>query len=220
MEMREHAPIRVRQRYKTMFPLPQGLAVAGSRLFVSFRDDPQIFTLDLPTSRCDLWAIAPNPPWGLAASQDRVWAVCGYGQNADRHVVEFDATGNQCSSPTRCPDGTGSYIAFDGRELFLSQWYEQRVFRLTDAQVFEPLFSATRGICGIAADHGTLTLLTTADEETLEYHLERYDLSHPAGGCVDVATVPFRARSLAWSGSEYLTNHREAGEIVAFSMAS
>ena len=219
MEMRARAPVRVRQRFKTMLPAPQGLAVAGPRVFVSFRENPRIFTLDLSSSRCDLWTIAPGPPWGLAASEDRLWAVCGYGPNADRHVVEFDATGNQCSSPTRCPDGTGSYIAFDGRDLFLSQWYEQRVFRLTEARAFEPLFKTTRGICGIAADSGMLTLLTTADEETLEYHLERYELSDPAGGSVDVAAVPFRARSLAWTGSEYLTNHREAGEIVAFTTA-
>jgi hypothetical protein len=89
---------------------------------------------------------------------------------------------------------------------------------LTDARAFEPLFKAKRGICGIAADRRTLTLLTTADEDALEYHLERYDLSDPANGCVDVATVPFRARSLAWTGSEYVTNHREAGEIVTFSI--
>jgi hypothetical protein len=219
MEMRERAPIHVRQRYKTTLPQPQGLAVAGARVFVSFRENPQIFSLDLSTSRCDVWAVAPNPPWGLAASEDGVWAVCGYGPNADRHVVAFDAAGNARSSPARCPDGTGSYIALDGRVLFLSQWYEQRVFRLTDTQTFEPVIGATRGICGIAADHGTLTLLTTADEATLEYHLERYDLADPAAGCVDVATVPFRARSLAWTGSEYLTSHREAGEIVAFSIA-
>src|SRR5450755_696956 len=163
MEMRERAPIHVRQRYKTMLPLPQGLAVSGSRLFVSFRENPQIYTLDLSASRFELWTVAPSPPWGLAASEDRVWAVCGYGSDADRHVVEYDAAGNQRSSPTRCPDGTGSYIAFAGRDLFLSQWYEQRVFRLTDgARAFEPIFKATRGICGIASDRGTLTLLTTA----------------------------------------------------------
>ena len=90
---------------------------------------------------------------------------------------------------------------------------------MTAARTFEPLFKAARGLCGIAADRGTLTLLTTSDEDSLDYSLERYDLSHPSGGCIDVATVPFRARSLAWTGSEYLTNHREAGEIVAFSIA-
>lgn len=219
MEIRERAPICVRRRYRAMLPQPQGLAVAGARIFVSFRENPQIFTLDLSTSRCELWAVAPNPPWGLAASENRVWAVCSYGPDADRHIVEFDAAGNLHPSPTRCPDGTGSYIAFDGRVLFLSQWYEQRVFRLTDTRAFEPLIRTTRGICGIAADRGTLTLLTTADEDTLEYHLERYDSGDPDAACVDVATVPFRARSLAWTGTEYLTNHREGGEIVAFSIA-
>ena len=219
MALRARAPIHIHRRYKVPLPEPHGLAVAGDRVFVSFLDDPRIFTLDLSSSRCEVWSIAPNPPWGLAASRDRVWAVCGYGPSADRHIVEIDADGHQLGSPMRCPDGTGSYLTFDGSTLFLSQWYEQRVFRMTDAREFEPLFRATRGICGIAADHAMLTMLTTADEESLEYHLERYDLGENADGTVDVATVPLRTRSLVWTGSEYLTNHREAGEIIAFSIA-
>jgi len=218
MEMPGGAPIRVKQRYKTVLPEPQGLAVFGSRLLVSFRGDARIFTFDLTSSRCDVWTSTPTAAWGLAAADDRVWAVCGSGPNSDRHIFEYDVAGNQRSSPIRCPDGTGSYVAHDRRDLYLSQWYEQRVFRLTEAGEFEPVVRPQRGICGIAAVDGTLTLLTTADEESLEYFLERFDLSDPSGGCTDVATVPLRARSLAWTGSEYLTNHREAGEIVAFSM--
>jgi hypothetical protein len=218
MKMRSCAPIHVRQRYKTVLPKPQGLAVFGSRLFVSFQENPTIFTIDLSSSRCDLLATTPAAAWGLAAAGDRVWAICGYGPDGARHLFEYDVEGNQRSSPIRCPDGTGSYIAHDGHDLYLSQWYEQRVFRLTGAREFEPVIKAKRGICGIAAVDGTLTLLTTADEDLRDYFLERFDLSDPAGGCVDLATVPFRARSLAWTGSEYLTNHREAGEIVAFSL--
>lgn len=218
MEMRACEPIRVRQRYKTLHPEPQGLAAFGPRIVVSFRENPRIFTLDLTSSRCDAWVTTPTAAWGLAAADDRVWAVCAYGPNNDRHVFEYDVAGIQRPGPIRCPDGTGSYIAHDGRDLFLSQWYEQRVFRLTGAREFEPLFKAKRGICGIAAVDGALTLLTTADEDSLDYFVERFDLSDPAGGCVDLATVPIRARSLAWTGSEYLTSHREAGEIVAFSL--
>jgi hypothetical protein len=213
------APIRESRRHKTILPEPQGLASFGSQLLVSFRSNAQIHTLDIATSRCRVWASTPGTAWGLAASASRAYAVCPFGPDDDRHVIEFDVDGRQIRDPIRCPDGTGSYITHDGRDLYLSQWYEQRVFRMTRAGAFEQLFTARRGICGIAAVNGSLTLLTTNDEHSTDYYLERYDLAKPSAGGFDAATVPFRARSLLWTGAEFLTNHRESGEIVAFTLA-
>jgi hypothetical protein len=213
------APIRESRRHKTILPEPQGLASFGSQLLVSFRSNAQIHTLDIATSRCRVWASTPGTAWGLAASASRGYAVCPFGPDDDRHVIEYDVDGRQTRDPIRCPDGTGSYITHDGRDLYLSQWYEQRVFRMTRAGAFEQLFTARRGICGIAAVNGSLTLLTTADEHSTDYYLERYDLTNPSAGGFDAAAVPFRARSLLWTGAEFLTNHRESGEIVAFTLA-
>lgn len=219
MDVQACAPIRESRRHRTILPEPQGLALLGSQLLVSFRSNAQIHTLELATSRCRVWASIPGTAWGLAASHSRAFAVCPFGPDEDRHVFEFDFDGRQCRDPIRCPNGTGSYITHDGSDLYLSQWYEQRVFRMTRHGVFEPLFNAERGICGIAAVDGSLTLLTTADEHSNEYFLERYDLADIAAGGSVVATLSFRARSLLWTGSEFLTNHRESGEIVAFALA-
>jgi hypothetical protein len=219
MSIKTCAPIRESRRRRTFLPEPQGLALFGSQLLVSFRANAQIHTLDLATSRCRVWASTPGTAWGLAASPSRVFAVCPFGPDEDRHLFEFDLDGRQIRDPKRCPDGTGSYISHDGCDLYLCQWYEQRVFRMTPAGTFEPLFTAKRGICGIAAVDRSLTLLTTADEHSTDYYLERYALDDLANGGFDVAAVPFRARSLLWTGSEFLTNHRESGEIVAFTLA-
>lgn len=218
MNMRSCAPIRELRRYKTSLPEPQGLAVLGPQLLVSFRPNRVIHTLDLAASRLGDWTTTPDTAIGLAASKDRVWAVCGYGPDEDRHVFEYDLDGRQLRDPVRCPDGTGSYVTYDGNDLYLSQWYNRRVFKSTGDSGFEPLLTAQRGICGIAAVDGSLTLLTTSDENTDDYFLERFDPSGAAAGGFDLAIVPFRARSLVWTGSEFLTNHREAGEIVAFSL--
>ena len=32
-----------------------------------------------------------------------------------------------------CPDFTGSYLSFDGRDLYLSQWYKGQIHKLTDS---------------------------------------------------------------------------------------
>ena len=217
MSNRERAPVRERRRVRTIYPNPQGIALFASGLLVSFRSNAQIHAIDCATSDCSVWTSTPGTAWGLAAGADRAWAVCGWGPDNDRHLFEFDLNGRQIGEPLRCPDGTGSYISHDGRDLFLCQWYNRRVFRLTRSAEFEPVLTAKRGICGIAAEGRSLTLLTTSDEHSDDYFLERYDLSDPVATGTDVARVPFRARSLAWTGSEYLTNHREAGEIVAFS---
>lgn len=218
MNMRSCGPVRELRRYKTSLPEPQGLAVLGRRLLVSFRPNRVIHTLDVAASRLEDWATTSETAIGIAASKDRVWAICAYGPDEDRHLFEFDVDGRQLRDPVRCPDGTASYVTYDGHDLYVSQWYNQRVFKVTDSG-FEPLLTAQRGICGIAAVDGSLTLLTTQDENSERYFLERFDLSEAAAGGYDLATVPFRARSLVWTGSEFLTNHREAGEIVAFSLA-
>ncbi len=218
MSVQTGAPIRESRRHRTFLPEPQGLALIGSQLLVSFRANAQIHTLDLATSRSRVWASTPGTAWGLTSSSSRVFAACPFGPDEDRHLFEFDLDGRQTREPIRCPDGTGSYLAHDGRDLYLSQWYEQRVFRVTRNGAFDQLFTAKRGICGIAAVEGSLMLLTTADEHTNDYYLERYDLTDPAADGFDVATIPFRARSLVWTGSEFLTNHRESGEIVAFTL--
>jgi len=218
MNMRSSAPIRELRRYKTSKPEPQGLALLGERLLVSFRPNRVIHALDIAASRLEDWTTTPETAIGIAASKVRVWAICGYGPDEDRHLFEFDVDGQQRRDPVRCPDGTGSYATYDGHDLYVSQWYNRRVFKAADSG-FEPLLTAQRGICGIAAVDGSLILLTTSDESTESYYLERFDLAGAAAGGFDLATVPFRARSLVWTGSEFLTNHREAGEIVAFSLA-
>ena len=218
MSARACNPIREQQRYRTIVGEPQGLAVLGPQILVSFRTSPFIHTLDLATSRLEEWRSTPAIAYGLAASSDRVWAVCGFGPEADRHVFEYDLHGRQLRDPIRCPDGIGSYISYAAGRLYLSQWYNQRVFELGVTGDFVPLLTPKRGICGIDASNGSLTVLTTPDEKSESYFLERYDLSNPLAGGADVATVPFRARSLAWTGSEYLTSHREADEIVAFTL--
>jgi hypothetical protein len=218
MNARACEPIRELRRYRTIVAEPQGLAVLGPQILVSFRTSPYIHTLDLATSQLEAWRSTPAIAYGLAASSDRVWAVCGFGPEADRHVFEYDHDGRQVRDPIRCPDGIGSYISYDDGHLYLSQWYNQRVFELGGTAGFVPLLAPKRGICGVDASNGSLTVLTTPDEKSESYFLERYDLSNPHVGGADVATVPFRARSLVWTGSEYLTSHREAGEIVAFSL--
>jgi len=57
--------------------------------------------------------------------------------------------------------------------------------------------------------------VTTDDEESDDYFLGKIG-GDGTGAFTDLARIPFAARALAFDGSRFWTNHREANEIVAF----
>jgi len=71
-------------------------------------------------------------------------------------------------------------------------------------------------VCGVAVIDDMACLLGTDDEDSEEYFFSRLDLR--SGVADDLASVPFRARGLAWDGSRFWTNHREADRIVTFAL--
>lgn len=204
-----------RRRDRTPMSEPQGLALRDGGYWISFRGVPTLYALDSAT-----WSLREITPltgtaWGLTAVGDGVVAVCGRAPEDARSIHRFDADGRETAAPAACPAETGSYLAFDGHDLYLSQWYERRIFRVRDG-TFEQVAQSPRGVCGIAAVDGRLAVLNTADEETTDYYLTFLDPNRPGAAPIDVARVPFAARSLIRTGNGYLTNHRERGEIVTF----
>jgi hypothetical protein len=213
----EPSPVVVLRRSKVPLPAPQGLALRRDGLWISFRDVPKLYSLDRT------FALAPvadltGTAWGLVSHGDRLWAVCGSPPDDGRAIHTFDAAGREVAQPVRCPDETGSYLAHDGKSLFLSQWYARCVFRHCPDGTFIEAGRSPRGVCGIATVGGRLALLNTADEESTDYFISMIDPEDPSKAAFDVARVPFRARSLVWTGSEFLTSYREQGEIVALGL--
>jgi hypothetical protein len=76
---------------------------------------------------------------------------------------------------------------------------------------------APRQICGMVIVNARFFLMTTAGPDDPEdYRLIRLDARKPVPETVELARVPFLARSLAWDGSKFWTCARDANEIVAF----
>jgi hypothetical protein len=57
--------------------------------------------------------------------------------------------------------------------------------------------------------------VTTDDETAGEYFLTKVAAGN-GNASEDLARIPFAARALAYDGSRFWTNHREANQIVAF----
>jgi len=212
------APVVERRRIHAVRREPQGLAARGTGFFISFRHDPHLYAFEPANSALDVLCELPGTAWGLASAADRVFAVCGSPPDDDRAIYSFDFEGRTLRDPIRCPDGTGSYIAHDGTSLFLSQWYEKKIFRGTLGGSPELLLTMPRGVCGIASVDGKLAVLNTDDEESTEYFLSIADPSRPHEPAVDVAKVPFHARSPLFTSGSFVTNHRERGEAVEFEL--
>jgi hypothetical protein len=203
-------------REATPFPEPQGLAAGADRLYISSRKTRRLYGLDPRRLTVVREIEPPGMPWGITLRGETIVAACGEGPDDDRYLHEYDGAGGW-SAGTPCPDLTGSYLACNSEDtLYLTQWYNRSVLQLSaDGQVVKS-WTAPHEICGACFRDGTLYLVTTDDEYTSAYYLTRADLD--TAQFSDVAAVLFPARSLAWNGSEFLTNHREKDEIVRFTL--
>lgn len=170
------------------------------------------------------WAVreeaqAPGKPYGLVSTGDEFRAVIGETEDDHRIIRKFvPGHGFRKEGAIPCPEDTGSYLAYDGDLLYLSQFYNRKIISVDDAGHFGHAISAPHDICGMTISGGCFYVMTTDDENTNDYFLTRIDARNGEAKVEDIARVPFKARSLAYDGRWFWTNEREAHEIVAFTV--
>ncbi len=197
-------------------PRPQSIAFDGDKLWMGSVETNRLYAID-PRQ----WIVieeerAPGKPWGMTVVGDELRVVCGEGADDDRVVRRFvPGHGFKTQAAIRCPDGTGSQLSYDGTWLYLSQWYNRRLLALDEAGEVVRRIDVPHQICGQCYVDGNFFLVTTDDEDRGEYFLTRVTASN-GNASEDVARIPFAARALAFDGTRFWTNHREANEIVAF----
>lgn len=196
-------------------PQPQSLAFDGQTLWMGSRETHRLYAIDPHQWTARDETEAPGTPWGMTVVGDELRVLCGEPPDDNRFIRRYIPGHGFKSERTPCPDDTGSQLAFDGTQLYLSQWYNRRVVALDARGNVVRTIAVPHQICGLAAADGRLYLVTTEDEETNDYWLTRVELgSEPH--CEDLARIPFAARALAYDGERFWTNHRERDEIVAF----
>ena len=73
----------------------------------------------------------PGVIWAAVATNGSMHVTIGKGLNDDRYVYRYDGK-DGFTKLFACPDFTGSYLSFDGENLYLSQWYEQRILKMDE----------------------------------------------------------------------------------------
>ena len=197
-------------------PRPQALAHDGEKLWIGSIETDRLYAIDPRQWTLIEEAKVPGKPWGMTVVGDELRVVCGVGEDDDREIRRFvPGHGFKSQGAIECPEATGSQLSFDGTLLFLSQWYNRRILGLDERGNIVRQIHVPHQICGQCYMDGNFYLVTTDDEESDEYFLTRVS-ADGANVSDDLARIPFAARALAYDGSKFWTNHREANQIVAF----
>jgi hypothetical protein len=216
-ETREVAAINERRRLPSPAITPQALAWHAGRLWMGSRDLCRVYEID-----SERWSVlqeleAPGIPWAAASAGDALRFTIGEGAEDDRYLWRFvPGRGFDAKDRIACPELTGSYLSFDGKHLYLSQWYNKRILMLGDGGDILRVIDVGREICGHVFVDGVIYVLRGVESPNEDWCIARLDPRKEPPEVKDLARVPFACRSLAFDGANFWTNHRAGGETICF----
>src|SRR5438445_13225723 len=107
-----------------------GLAWDGSHMWAGDYEARSIFELDEAGAIVKTYA-APGKPVGFAFAEGRLAAVIGHPETDNRTIRFFDPSSHAwLDRVLRCPDDTGSQLAWDGGHLWLSERHNKLLLQL------------------------------------------------------------------------------------------
>ena len=193
------------------------MACDGTDIWVASSETNRLYGLRGNTGAVFEEAEAPGMPIGMVVTGDALHMVTSETDNS-RFIRRYIFGHGFKSEATPCPDDTGSFLAYDGDNLFLSQRFNLRILELDGQKTVQRTIAAPRQICGMVIVNGRFFLMTTAGpDEPDDYRVMRLDARKSEPEVTEIARVPFLARSLAWDGTKFWTNARDENALVAFS---
>ena len=215
--MQQISPFQELIRLPSPAPAPQALACDGAHLWMGSWETQRLYGIDRQHFTVFEETNAPGKPVGAVSVGDELRIVCSEGADDHRFIRRYiPGHGFKVHEGIACPDNTGSFLAFDGTRLWLSQRFNQRILELdsagkpmrcieTDTQIlgiawvdailYVSLWYGKQGGCKIAR--------VASGQDHLDQHVQ----------------LPFAAVSLTHDGTRFWTNDAKATAIVAFSIA-
>jgi hypothetical protein len=206
-----------KRRLPSPAPTPQALAWDGKRkvLWMGSRDLRRVYTID-PQSCAVLEEMeAPGIPWAAVAVNGELRFTIGEGADDDRYIYRY-TTEAGFSKMFACPEFTGSYLSFDGKSLYLSQWYKHRVLKFDANGTVIGEIDVGAEICGHTFAAGSLYVLRGHEKPDEDWRIARLDPKEDVPQIDDVAVVPFACRSLTFDGQFFWSNYRAKDKIISF----
>jgi hypothetical protein len=198
-------------------PAPQALAWDGKKLWMGSRDLRRIFAIDPKEWKVLEEKEPPGIPWAAVATNGTLCFTLGEGSDDDRYIRRFaPGIGFLEEDKITCPEFTGSYLSYDGENLYLSQWYKHRILKLdTNGNIIRAIDIGAE-ISGHAFVDGMIYVLRGTEQNGESWTIARLDPREEKPQVKDIAIVPFACRSLTFDGTNFWSNHRAANEIVSF----
>ena len=199
------------------FVNPQSLACDGGHLWISSRDLGTYLKVDARSLEVLEEIDPPGHVWAAVLTNDGWRLTIGKGLNDDRYIYRY-APGDGFAKLFACPEFAGSYLSFDGSNLYLSRWYKGQIHRLDERGETLNLIDVGAEISGQTFVDGFIYVLRGTEQNGESWKIARLDPREETPVVTDLAVVPFACRSLAFDGEKFWTNHREAGDVVSFSL--
>ncbi len=196
-------------------PSAMGLACDGTDLWIGSFETNRIYGLNAQQGRVFEETVAPGRPFGLTVTGDALRVVVGQDDD-DRFIRRYIMGKDFKSEKIRCAEGTGSFLAYDGDRLYLSQRDNQCILELDESGRVLRTIPVPRQITGMVIVAGRFYLVTTESREVDDHRLLCLDARKEQPEVHELASIPFVARSLGFDGSKLWTNDRGENQIVAF----
>ena len=211
------AQIIEKRRHSSPAVTPQALAWDAKKkvLWMGSRDLQRIYAIDPQNWKVLEEREAPGIPWAAVAIDGELRFTIGEGSDDDRYIYRYTPDAG-FSKMSACPEFTGSYLSFDGRNLYLSQWYKHRILKFDENGNMIREIDVGAEICGHTFADGLLYVLRGQERPNEDWRIARLDPKEKTPQAEDIAVVPFACRSLAFDGELFWSNYRAKDTIVSF----
>ncbi|HTX56583.1 MAG TPA: hypothetical protein VMD47_05725 [Candidatus Acidoferrales bacterium] len=196
-------------------PRPQALAFDGEHLWMGSWETDRIYGIDPAHFTVFEEQPAPGKPVGMVAIGDELRCIVSEGGEEDHRFIRRYIPGHGFKEHDKipCPDDTGSFLAFDGESLWLSQRYNRRILLLDAAMNVRREVHAEGQILGMTfADGALYTSLWFGKDGGPKLGRMSGDRVEP------IASLPFAAISLTYDGRRFWCNEPKSTSIVAFTL--
>jgi hypothetical protein len=200
---------------------PQALAWDDKRglLWMGSRDLRRIYAIDSKKWQVVQELEAPGIPWAAVASDGTLQFTIGVDPEDDRYIRQFTPkAGFREGDGIACPEFTGSYLSYDGQNLYLSQWYKHRILKLDSEGNIIRVIDVGAEVCGHTFVDGMIYVLRGAEKPNEAWRIACLDPQEDTPEVKDLAVVPFASRSLTFDGERFWSNHRAENEIISFAV--
>jgi len=198
---------------------PQALAWdrRNKKLWMGSRDLRRVYLIDPENGAVLKQQEAPGIPWAAVVLNGELRFTIGEGADDDRYIFRYTPESG-FSKMFACPEFTGSYLSFDGENLYMSQWYKKRVLKFDDKGNVLGEIDVGAEICGHTFANGSLYVLRGQEQPNEDWRIARVNFQEENSIVEDIAVVPFASRSLTFDGELFWSNYRAKDTIISFAV--